>query len=304
MAVAIAAASLGVLVGAPSSAGAHSEDAPAVPPPDAPVAAHQPSAPNPNPTTVAPTAAELTRPEPAVAGRGVYGPPEWLPLRRDLTGGEVIVGCTYDSHGSAHGYECAGHHDRWALDFIADTGTPVYAAGAGFATDLTGKPGGSGFGNVIRIDHGFGVATVYAHLSKVLIPPEGEWVDQDTLLGLVGMTGSASAPHLHFEEFAVPSAEQSGYYDQSSVDPGPLWGCRSNFLVAYPQVAGFDSWQGLPWGSLTVGSNGSSCADPSAWAPARSTASSSAAATTTGDAVDPVVRTRRWAAGLDDPAGA
>ncbi|MFN8017124.1 MAG: M23 family metallopeptidase [Acidimicrobiales bacterium] len=262
------------------------------------------------PTTVSPASAALPLPTPATAARGTFGPPEWLPLRRNVTGTEVTVGCTFDSHGSGHGYECAGHHDRWAIDFMADPGTPVYAAGAGFATNLTGKPGGSGFGNVVRIDHGFGVSTVYAHLTTAMVPAQGEWVDQDTQIGTVGSTGSASAPHLHFERFAVPSAEQSGYYDQTSVDPGPLWACRGSFLVSFPQVAGFDSWKGLPWGSLTVASDGSACARPAALlAPAEVDAPGSAAADATdaGDGPSTTVvapRTRRFSAERDDPATA
>lgn len=214
-------------------------------------------------TTAVPGAAAPTAPafkiipEPVEAGPNVRSYPRWLPLRRDLPGGEVKVGCTLDSHGSQHGYECSGHHSRWAIDFIAETGTPVYAAGAGFATDLTGKPGGSGFGNVISIDHGFGITTLYAHLSEAFVPPEGMWVDETTLLGKVGRTGSASTPHLHFEEFDNPGGSNSR--TRSSIDPGPLFGCRGDLLVSFPQVAGFDSWAGLPWGSLTVASDGDAC---------------------------------------------
>lgn len=212
-------------------------------------------------TTEAPkpaTPADLA-PDTAEAGPGTYSPPRWLPLRRDLPGGEVTVGCTLDSHGSQFGYECSGHHNRWAIDFLADTGTPVYAAGAGFATNLTGKSGGSGFGNVVSIDHGFGITTLYAHLSEAFVPAEGMWVDENTLLGKVGQTGSASAPHLHFEEFGNPGGSNSN--DPRSIDPGPLFACRGDLLVSFPQIAGFDSWAGLPWGSLTVASDGDGCAE-------------------------------------------
>jgi len=234
----------------------------------APALAQDEPAPAGAPTTTAPAPGGATTttpattpfkiiPEPLKAGPNVRSYPRWLPLRRDLPGGEVKVGCTLDSHGSQHGYECSGHHDRWAIDFIAETGTPVYAAGAGFATDLTGKPGGSGFGNVISIDHGFGITTLYAHLSEAFVPPEGRWVDETTLLGKVGQTGSASTPHLHFEEFDNPGGSNSR--TRSSIDPGPLFACRGDLLVSFPEVAGFDSWAGLPWGSLTVASDGDAC---------------------------------------------
>lgn len=192
------------------------------------------------------------------AGPGVYGSPVWLPLRTDLGGTEVKVGCTFDSHGSEFGYECAGHHDRWAIDLIAAKGTPVYAAGAGFATDITGQPGGSGFGNAVRVDHGFGISTIYGHLAGVAVPPEGEWVDETTPLGMVGSTGSSSTPHLHFEKVALPDGATRVGQEQS-VDPGPLFACRAGFLVSYPQVAGRDTWKGVPWGAFTVASDGSGC---------------------------------------------
>lgn len=213
------------------------------------------------PTTTVPTTTSTTLPTPVALtkGPGVYGAPIWLPLRRNLDGEEVKVGCTYDSHGSQFGYECSGHHSRWAIDFIAAADTPVYAAGAGFATNITGKPGGSGFGNVVRIDHGFGQATLYGHLTTALIPPEGAWVDENTQIGTVGSTGSSSTTHLHYERFAIPSAEASGYYDQESVDPGPLFACRGDLLVSFPQVGGYSSWKGVAWGSFTVASDGDAC---------------------------------------------
>ena len=209
------------------------------------------------------TSTTLPTPVASTAGPGVYGAPLWLPLRRDLAGAEVKVGCTFESHGSQHGYECSGHHGRWAIDFIAESGTPVYAAGAGFATNITGQPGGSGFGNVVRIDHGMGISTVYAHLTTAIVPAEGKWVDETTLIGTVGSTGSSSTAHLHFERFSIPSPD-TDIGDQTSVDPGPLFACRGDLLVSFPQVAGQTTWKGLPWGALTVASDGNDCLAPEA----------------------------------------
>lgn len=190
----------------------------------------------------------------------------WLPLRVDLDGQEITLGCTYRSTGSANGYECGGHHGRWALDFIATTGTPVFPALAGFATDVTGQRGGGGFGTVVQIDHGGGSSTLYAHLDRSLVPPEGRWVDEDDQIGTVGSTGSSSTPHLHFERFQ----QDPGAGGRTSVDPGPLLACRGDWLVSYPQAGGHDSWAALPWGSFTVGSDGPRCAlpDPADVAPA------------------------------------
>ncbi|MCU1497890.1 MAG: hypothetical protein JWM47_1843 [Acidimicrobiales bacterium] len=187
--------------------------------------------------------------EPAPSG------PVWLPLRRNVDGGLIKVGCTFQSHGSPFGYECGGHHDRWALDLMADAGTPVYAAGAGFATNASGARGGSGYGNNVRIDHGNGLQTIYAHLSAVLVPAEGAWVDEDSEIGLVGSTGSSSADHLHYE---VRRTMPDG--SVTSVDPGPLKACVMGMAVSYPQDRGQSSWKGLPWGAFTVFSDGTDCA--------------------------------------------
>ena len=212
------------------------------------------------PPTTTTTSTTVPTPEPATAKAGTYSAPRWLPLRRYRPGNEITVGCTLESYGSQFGYECSGHHSRWAIDFLADTGTPVYAAGAGLATNLTGKSGGSGFGNVVSIDHGFGITSLYAHFASAFVPAEGMWVDETTLLGTVGQTGSASAPHLHYEVFGNPGGSNSR--NPVSIDPGPLFACRGALLVAFPQVAGLNSWAGLPWGALTVASDGHDCTLP------------------------------------------
>ena len=82
-------------------------------------------------------------------------------------------------------------------DYAAPTGTKVWAAGAGRVV-FAGRKGG--YGNVVIIDHGKGVTTVYGHLSrfaKSLRP--GRSVGQGDTIGYVGMTGLATGPHLHYE---------------------------------------------------------------------------------------------------------
>lgn len=80
-------------------------------------------------------------------------------------------------------------------DFRADRGTPVYAAGAGLVA-FTGRQ--SGYGNVIYVDHGGGVVTRYAHLSRIEVKA-GAPVEAGGRIGRVGATGRATGPHLHFE---------------------------------------------------------------------------------------------------------
>ena len=182
------------------------------------------------------------------AAPGQYGAPEWLPLRHDANGGGINVGCTYMSSDGL----CAGHHGYWAIDFLGSTGSPVYAAGAGFASNVTGA-GYEGYGNVVVVDHGPHGKSLYAHLSEVLA--DGRWVDQNDMIGRLGSSGGANTPHLHYEESASGKFGSAG-----SVDPGPMKACRGAQLVSFPDAIGSSGWKGMPWGSGLVASDGTSCA--------------------------------------------
>ena len=82
-------------------------------------------------------------------------------------------------------------------DYAAPTGTKVWAAGAGRVA-FAGRKGG--YGNVVIIDHGKGVTTVYGHLSRFAKSLRtGRSVGQGDTIGYVGMTGLATGPHLHYE---------------------------------------------------------------------------------------------------------
>jgi murein DD-endopeptidase MepM/ murein hydrolase activator NlpD len=81
------------------------------------------------------------------------------------------------------------------LDIMAPAGLEVRASGSGKVIRLGYDPD---FGNVIRVDHGYGYKTIYAHLSEILVKP-GEIVDKGQILGRVGSTGKSTGPHLHFE---------------------------------------------------------------------------------------------------------
>jgi murein DD-endopeptidase MepM/ murein hydrolase activator NlpD len=81
------------------------------------------------------------------------------------------------------------------VDYAAPTGTPVRSVGQGIV-DVAGSQGG--FGNVVMVKHASGQTTVYAHLSRINVK-RGQSVMQGQTLGLVGSTGWATGPHLHFE---------------------------------------------------------------------------------------------------------
>ncbi len=82
------------------------------------------------------------------------------------------------------------------MDFTAPKGVPIYATGNGVVKRADNRA--SGFGNHIRIDHGFGYVTLYAHLSKYNVR-KGQRVKRGDLIGFVGSTGRSMAPHLHYE---------------------------------------------------------------------------------------------------------
>ncbi|MCU0421964.1 MAG: M23 family metallopeptidase [Bacteroidia bacterium] len=83
------------------------------------------------------------------------------------------------------------------MDFTAPTGTPIYATGNGRVVPA-GEEGGSGYGNHVVIDHGFGYKSLYAHMFKIKVRM-GERVKRGQLIGFVGNTGLSSGPHLHYE---------------------------------------------------------------------------------------------------------
>ena len=87
---------------------------------------------------------------------------------------------------------------HWGMDFTSPKGTPIYATGDGKVTRADSNS--SGYGNHIRIDHGFGYVSLYAHLSKYNVTA-GRMVKRGDLIGFVGSTGRSEAPHLHYEIF-------------------------------------------------------------------------------------------------------
>jgi murein DD-endopeptidase MepM/ murein hydrolase activator NlpD len=85
------------------------------------------------------------------------------------------------------------------VDYGAVSGTPVHSIGDGTIVRVGRDPGG--FGNVVEIRHSNGFVTRYAHLSSFnrSVSRYGARVKQNDVIGYVGMTGLATAPHLHFE---------------------------------------------------------------------------------------------------------
>lgn len=82
------------------------------------------------------------------------------------------------------------------IDWAAPLGTPVRAAANGEVVAV--RTGYDGYGNYLKIDHAAGIESAYAHLSTFEVGP-GQRVRRGELIGRVGDSGLATAPHLHFE---------------------------------------------------------------------------------------------------------
>ncbi len=114
-----------------------------------------------------------------------------VPLRKPLNG-ELQITSTF-------GYRTDPFLGRPALhsgvDLREEYGTPARATAAGVVTSA-GPIGG--YGNMVEVDHGGGLATRYAHLSSIAVSP-GQQISPGAVVGRVGSTGRSTGPHLHYE---------------------------------------------------------------------------------------------------------
>jgi len=115
----------------------------------------------------------------------------FVPLRMPLLGEPSLT--------SSFGYRVDPFLGRLALhpgvDLAEAEGSEIHAAAAGRVVHA--GPAG-GYGIMVEIDHGNGLATRYAHMSEALVE-EGAPVDKGTVLGRIGSTGRSTGPHLHYE---------------------------------------------------------------------------------------------------------
>ena len=97
------------------------------------------------------------------------------------------------------------------VDLRASSGTKIYAANSGTVTTAAYS---TAYGYYVVINHGGGVATLYAHMSKMAVS-KGQKVSQGAVIGYVGSTGYSTGPHLHFEII-----KNGNYVDPISQYPG------------------------------------------------------------------------------------
>ncbi len=120
-------------------------------------------------------------------------------LQRSLEGIPQVHPANADFISSRFGYRSDPFHRHAAfhsgLDFAGPIGAPVYAAADGKISFAGQK---QGYGNIVEIDHGNGLTTRYAHLSRFRIKA-GERIEAGQVIGAIGNTGRSTGPHLHFE---------------------------------------------------------------------------------------------------------
>ncbi|MGI5523483.1 peptidoglycan DD-metalloendopeptidase family protein [Micromonospora sp. CA-259024] len=94
----------------------------------------------------------------------------------------------------------SGHSPAYAVDFnrTDDLGDPVVASAPGTVDRVTDL-GGTSYGKYVRINHGGGYSTYYAHLNGFNVSV-GQTVGYGKVLGWVGSTGGSTGPHLHYEQ--------------------------------------------------------------------------------------------------------
>lgn len=82
------------------------------------------------------------------------------------------------------------------LDFAAPQGTPIYATANG--TVRVAANTGTGYGNHVVINHGYGYETLYGHMFRIKVKG-GQKVKRGEIIGWVGSTGKSTGPHCHYE---------------------------------------------------------------------------------------------------------
>lgn len=90
-------------------------------------------------------------------------------------------------------YKTTKFHE--GMDFSASIGTPIYATGNGTVVKAGWQ---SGYGRIVKINHGYGYETWYAHMNKINVRV-GQKVVRGEVIGEVGNTGKSTGPHLHYE---------------------------------------------------------------------------------------------------------
>jgi murein DD-endopeptidase MepM/ murein hydrolase activator NlpD len=155
-------------------------------------------------------------------GVAAYYTPEGKSMKRAFLHSPLKFAAPITSHFSLHRFHpiLKEYRPHLGIDYGAPTGTPVQTIGDGTVI-FEGYKGGDG--NLVKVQHSNGYTTYYMHLSKILVR-NGERVEQGERIGLVGMTGLATGPHLdfrielrgqflNFEKLALPPTDPVTRHD-------------------------------------------------------------------------------------------
>jgi murein DD-endopeptidase MepM/ murein hydrolase activator NlpD len=130
------------------------------------------------------------------SGNPAYYTPEGKSMKKAFLHSPLKFAAPITSHFSEHRFHpiLKQYRPHLGIDYGAPSGTPVQTIGDGRVV-FAGPKGGAG--NLIEIQHTNGYTTYYMHLSRLLVR-SGQHVQQGQSIGLVGMTGLATGPHLDF----------------------------------------------------------------------------------------------------------
>jgi murein DD-endopeptidase MepM/ murein hydrolase activator NlpD len=148
---------------------------------------------------------------PAAGHRSELGPRPGGPFALDaLDRDRLMIGVSRDvepvhliwpANGLKTGWfgEPRSGHRHPGVDVDGDTGDPIWSAGRGVVISAGPAPSGyGGYGTMVEIDHGQGVTTLYAHLSRIVVAV-GDFLQPGDPVGAMGTTGNVTGSHLHFE---------------------------------------------------------------------------------------------------------
>ena len=130
------------------------------------------------------------------SGASAYYTPEGKSMKKAFLHSPLKFAAVITSHFSQNRFHpiLKQYRPHLGIDYAAPSGTPVQTIGDGRVI-FAGPKGGAG--NLIEVQHSNGYTTYYMHLSRVLVH-SGQRVEQGDRIGLVGMTGLATGPHLDF----------------------------------------------------------------------------------------------------------
>ena len=169
-----------------------------------------------------------------------YGSSYYAPDGRNLRKAFLRAPLEFSRVSSGFGMRKHPIHSGWrahkGIDYAAPMGTRVRAVGDA-VVEFAGVKGG--YGNVVILRHNGQYSTVYAHLSRILVR-RGARVAQNDTIGLVGRTGWATGPHLHYEFRIAGEARNPASIAMPAASPVPAAQLSAFHAQTEPLVARLD----------------------------------------------------------------